>query len=264
MARFYKPKADRAQKLSEQLKKVAADPNFALVGPRGGMAAVKALANFLASYGSKVARLSRTSRGQLLQQDATQDQAMREKAIAAVQANSKKEITEALNKYAQKKINKVALRNILQSTLKRQTLTSAIIGVRGVGNLTDNVLTAVKRQLSKQFAYLDGFLDDIETNGLTQRNYARGWQYANSGWAISQTAARQFNLDQSGKTAIDLEERRRLGGSEHCEDCVALASTEWEPFGTLPVPGEGSVCGSNCRCTMEVRYVNETSPVNQG
>lgn len=274
MARFFKPRQSRAEKITDQLQKVASDPNFQLVGSRGGMAAVKAVANFLASFGSKVARLTKTAKGQLLQQDYTQDQQMRETAIDKLQATSKREIKNALDRYAQGKIDKVALRATLQSTLKRQALTAAIIGVRGVGNLTDNVLTAVKRQLSVQLAYLDGFLETVDNREVTPRGRARAAQYANASWAISQTAARQFNLDTSGVSAVQLEEKRRLGGSEHCEDCLDLAEGDWEPFGSLPVPGQGTVCGSNCRCTLEVRPVQESTkqqslptsenPISQG
>lgn len=256
MARFYESKRDRAEKFVNKLKTIASDPSFNLIGPKGGKAALTAIAKFLAAYGSKVARLNKTARGELLQQTVTQDQNMREKALEQIQATSKREIKNYLEKYNQGKIDKKALRMQLQSILKRQTLTAAVIGVKGVGNLTDNVLTAVKRQLSVQLAYLDGFLEDIETRQLTAKDKARASQYANAVWSIAQTATRQFNLDMSGVSAVQLEERRRLGGAEHCDDCVELADS-WEPFGTLPVPGQGTVCGSNCRCTLEVRPITD-------
>lgn len=54
---------------------------------------------------------------------------------------------------------------------------------------------------------------------------------------------------------VQLQERRRLGPSEHCADCVRYAGQGWQPLGTLPVPGEGSVCSRNCRCSLERQEV---------
>lgn len=261
MARFYKPKRDRAQTFADQLSTV--DPSFGIVGPRGGKKALNALATFLASFGSKVARLTKTAKGKLLQQDATQDQLMRETAVDKLKQSSQRELKNAIERYDQGKIDSRALKNEMTGILKRQTLAAAIIGVRGVGNLTDNVLTAVKRQLAIQLAYLDGFMEDIQTRTITQRDRARADQYANSVWAISQTAARQFNLDTSGISGVQLEEMRKLGGAEHCDDCIEM-SEHWEPIGTLPPIGQGSVCGMSCRCTMIVRPINEeTKQVSQ-
>lgn len=254
MARFYKSKRDRAQRFADQLSTV--DPSFGLVGKRGGKKALNALATFLAAFGSKVARLTKTAKGRLLQQDATQDQLMRETAVDRLRETSQREIKNAIERYNQGKIDNRALKTEMTGILKRQTLAAAIIGVRGVGNLTDNVLTAVKRQLAIQMAYLDGFMEDIQSRTVTQKDRARAAQYANSVWAISQTAARQFNLDASGISGTQLEEMRVLGGAEHCDDCIELAG-EWEPAGQLPPIGQGTVCGMNCRCTIIVRPINE-------
>lgn len=256
MARFRRPSSSRSTKFEDRLNKLDQGNDFALVGSRGGQALVKALSKFLNSIGSKVVRLSGTSRKKLLQQDSTSDQLMREQAIDALNDRSRRQIKAALESYIQEKTDHKALRAQLTGIVKRQTLAAAIIGVRGVGNLTDNVLTAVKRQLSVQLGYLDGFLSDIETRSVTAKDRARAAQYANSNWAISQTAARQFNLDSSGISAAQLEEKRNLGGAEHCDDCIELAG-EWEEFGSLPPIGQGTVCGSNCRCSFEYRQKNE-------
>lgn len=253
MARFFQQVRDKAQKFVDKLRAIT---GIGKQASADSTSPVGALHKFLSSYGPQAARLSRTSRAVLLQQNETQDQQMRSKAIDQIRNTSKREIDNAINKYTQHQIDIKALRSILQTTLKRQALASAIVGVRGVGNLTDNVLLAVKRQLAVQLSYLDGFLEDIQTRTVTQRDRARAAQYANSAWSISQTAARQFNLDTSGTSAVQLEEMRKLGGSEHCDDCIEMAD-HWEPFGTLPPIGQGSVCAMNCRCTMIVRPITE-------
>lgn len=256
MARFINRDKARSQKFSKRIENLETkNPELRITGERGGKSILNTLSDFLASFGSKLIRLSKSSRKQLLRQDPIQNTEMRDKAIAAITAQSQKEIESALDKYSKGKITQKQLRDQFQSTLRRQVLASAVVGVGGIGNLTENVLTAVKKQLVDQMAYLDGFLSDIDGRPINQRDKARARQYANSAWATSQQAARQFILDQNGSSADDLEERRELGGSEHCEDCVAMAEEGWQPFGTLPSPGQGSVCGSNCNCRMIVRQV---------
>jgi hypothetical protein len=64
--------------------------------------------------------------------------------------------------------------------------------------------------------------------------------------------------DAMRATGKQFEERRRLGASEHCIDCVEYYRQGWQPLGVLPVPGQGSVCGTRCRCAMERREVGAT------
>lgn len=54
-------------------------------------------------------------------------------------------------------------------------------------------------------------------------------------------------------------ERRLLGYAEHCDLCVYLSDMGWQPYGTLPIPGQSvrewtrRQCYTNCRCRMERR-----------
>lgn len=50
-------------------------------------------------------------------------------------------------------------------------------------------------------------------------------------------------------------EKRSLGIAEHCSDCIGYHHDGWQMAGTLPVPGTGSQCLSNCKCSMEWREV---------
>lgn len=263
MARFTSRNKARSQKFSDRIEKLEKKaPELRVTGPRGGQSVIKSLSNFLASFGPRLVRLSKSSRKQLLRQEPLENTQMRDKALEVITTQSQKEIKSILDKYSRGKINKDQLRDMFQAVLRRQALASAIVGVGGIGNLTENVLTAVKRELVNQFAYLDGLIEDIEGRPINNRDRSRARQYANSSWAISQQAARQFVLDQNGGSADDLEEMRELGGSEHCDDCVEMAG-EWEPFGTLPPPGQGSVCGSNCNCRMVYRQVTNPTSTQQ-
>lgn len=222
---------------------------------------LKATAKFLAGFGSEVARLNKMSRAALSRRDPAQQASMRAFAIRKLTNETRAAIEATVTQYARGKIPIATLKTNLQAILRRQALAAAVIGVGGVGNLTSNVLAAVQRQLSVQFEKLDGFISSLSERDITQRDRSRANLYANSSHMISQTAQRQFSLDTYGEE--NLEERRFLGGSEHCEDCIAYAAEGWVPAGSLPAPGEGSVCGASCRCTIEVRPVNidQSQPV---
>jgi hypothetical protein len=61
---------------------------------------------------------------------------------------------------------------------------------------------------------------------------------------------------KAGRALIEI---RTLGAAEHCESCVAYHNQGWQEQGVLPVPGEGSECDGNCRCSWDVREVSESA-----
>lgn len=190
----------------------------------------------------------------LQQHDSVEQIKLKQRAIAEVQADTRAELAEALEAYSRGRIKIETFGEIARGALRKEALASAIIGVGGIGNLTENVLTAVNRQLTEQFALLDGFIDQLAastTRDVTAKDRARLNQYANSAFAIASNASRQMQIDTNG--AAQLEERRRLGGGEHCEDCLALEGEGWQPAGTLPPIGQGTVCGNSCRCFFQTR-----------
>lgn len=246
----------RAAKFEGKLRKIIERaPEVVDQASAGASAILSATARLLASFGSETVRLNRLSRQRLNSMDPQQQNKLKTRAIDELQAQTREQIKEVLERYTRGKINVDAVRENMQTVLRRQTLAAAIIGVGGVGNLTENVLTAVRRQLTEQFKLLDGFIDAIADRQPTARDRARAAQFANSAYTISQTAQRQLMIDVN--PGQDLEERRRLGGSEHCEDCIALAEEGWQDAGTLPPPGQGTVCGNSCRCSLETRVKDQ-------
>lgn len=216
---------------------------------------IEGIARYLARLGPGTVRLIKSNEGKLIDRTDARINAIRE-----LQAQAKADLQLDLNRYRDNRIDIETLQRNIQATLRRQTLTAAIIGVGGIGNLTENVLTAIRRQLSVQFKYLDGFIDDIAGRTVTQKDRNRLAQYANAAYAISQTASRQFNLDNNLASVTELEERRRLGGTENCDDCIGYAEDGWQPAGTLPPIGQGSVCNGSCQCYFEVRQRTTDSP----
>lgn len=224
-------------------------------------AVINATAKFLESVGSQVVRLNRISRATLNRLNAAEKVEMRDRAVAIITKQTKEQLRDTIEAYGRGRINLDSLRTRTQEIIRRGALAATVVGVGGVGNVTENTLVAVQRQLSSQFSFLDGFISELSTRELTQRDRARILQYGNSAHTIAQTARRQFSIDIYGDG--ELEERRFLGGAEHCEDCVALAAEGWVPFGTLPPIGEGTVCRENCHCTIVVRQANKSDAQSQ-
>jgi hypothetical protein len=54
-----------------------------------------------------------------------------------------------------------------------------------------------------------------------------------------------------------VSEQRFLNPAEHCDDCKRFAARGRVPVGTLPPPGEDSVCQTNCKCTMKFYKAGE-------
>ena len=66
----------------------------------------------------------------------------------------------------------------------------------------------------------------------------------------------ESDRDAARATGRTYEERRRLSSSEHCPTCLDLAAMSWQPFDTLPIPGNGATeCGGYDKCVLERREV---------
>ena len=110
--------------------------------------------------------------------------------------------------------------------------------------------------IKKQYAYLDQFAKDIESDPAkwkTGRLDNRMKLYNQSGYsALEDFRARDVKI--AGWT----EERRVLGIAESCSGegavpgCIELAGMGWRPIGTLPPIG-AALCSQNCKCHFEYR-----------
>lgn len=263
MANFLTLAGRRLQRLVPLADRLQAAVRKTVLSAPPGQAdvVIKSIARFLSSFGSGVENLMRMSTKKLTTQTPQQQAKMAALAVAQVAAQTKAGLIQALNKYSDGEISLSTLRTQSQALLRRQAVAAAIIGVGGGGNLTENVLTAIRRQLTEQFKSLDGFLTDISGRSVTQRDNSRLALYASAAHSIAQLALRQYSYDTLLNNNDGLEERRLLGGSDQCDDCIELASEGWQPSGTLPAIGQDTVCGSNCRCTFDVRVVSSEDSV---
>lgn len=218
-------------------------------------AVATAMQKFFASFGPRISTLNRQANKQLLEQNEAQTIRMRDAAISELAQSNKIRLREMFENYAQGRINENILRTQAQEVLRTQSLAAAVLGVGGVGNLTENVLLAVQRALTEQFAQLDGFIDDVVGRQITQRDIAALTMFTNNIHSQAMVALRQFSYDTMAADGSSLEERRVLGGSRDCDDCKALANLGWQPGGSLPAIGQGTVCHQYCQCTIQVRPV---------
>lgn len=131
----------------------------------------------------------------------------------------------------------------------RSNATAAIAGKGGFLRMTLQDWGRVVEQVRGEFGYLAQFAQDVADGKLSPAQIAaRASLYSQhaqvSYWQANVSAKRQAGFTQ---------ERRVLGQAEHCPDCVGYAAEGWVPIGSLPAPGDGSVCRANCQCTKEYR-----------
>lgn len=141
---------------------------------------------------------------------------------------------------------------LMRDELRRLNLQNVALGKGGFDRLTFSDYGRAGSQLRDSYARMTNLVRDIQAGRATVPQALNRIQ----GYVLE--ARQQFfhaereTLRESGR---QIEERRILSASEHCRDCVGFARMGWQPLGILPLPGERSVCGRRCRCSMERREI---------
>jgi len=109
---------------------------------------------------------------------------------------------------------------------------------------------AAGRMIRTQYDYLNNFANQIAdgTQALDGRALVRADMYGDAARGTFEESRRRYERLMNG---MELE-RRVLGESDHCPDCLDYAAEDWQPIGTLPAIGD-SVCLTNCHCTFEYK-----------
>jgi hypothetical protein len=126
---------------------------------------------------------------------------------------------------------------------------TAVAANGGFANMSQADYGFVGSEVKKQYQFLQGFADDIVSGKQLVKSgslVARARLYAQAARTSYEQTARRRE-----KRAGEIQERRVLGSADHCPDCVALAAKGWQPIGTLPAIGQGTVCLANCRCSFD-------------
>lgn len=141
---------------------------------------------------------------------------------------------------------------MIRDELRRLTLSNAALGKGGIDRLTWADYGRAGRQLRDSYQRMSNLVSDVEKGRATlpqALNRVQGYVLeARQQFFIAEREA----LRQSGG---QFEERRRLHANESCADCMSYAGMGWQPFGTLPLPGQLSRCRVFCRCTIERREI---------
>lgn len=157
---------------------------------------------------------------------------------------------------------------LMVGEVKRINVAAAMLGIRGLGNITPDALTAITDRTYQQIQKLQQFMLDTYGPNFTQplnlaklseaqfRAYAG--RFASAGRAsstVAQAALMESLMGAGIETGGNMYMRRIARDDDRsCGDCVAYAEAGWvraDGGQTLPPPGVDCACTDNCRCLLE-------------
>jgi len=163
------------------------------------------------------------------------------------------ELTTALH---EGRLSPVAYQSVMRDELRRVHLQNGALGIGGWDRMTSREYGRAGALLREDYARMTNLAQGIARGEVTlPQALNRVHGYVGSARVNFLASEREASRQAAQVRGVNLEERRRLGTSEHCKDCVAYAQMGWQPLGTLPLPGQQSVCSTQCRCSLERREV---------
>lgn len=156
----------------------------------------------------------------------------------------------------EKRISPGIFQEQMRTELRRLHLQNSALGAGGFDRLGPREYGRAGQMLRGDYQRLTNLAQGVvDGNVSLPQALNRVSGYVGTARSNFLHAERDASADGAQRRGVRMEERRRLGASEHCVDCVRYAGLGWQPLGTLPVPGEASVCSRNCRCSLERREV---------
>lgn len=141
----------------------------------------------------------------------------------------------------------------MRTELRRAHLQQRALGAGGWDGLTAQDYGSVGRRLRDDYARIVNLTQGIADGTVSlPQALTRINGYAGSARLEFWEAERQRAQVSAGMALID---KRNLGPSEHCPDCLNYYEQGWQPSGLLPLPTEQSQCSTHCRCTLVSREV---------
>lgn len=146
----------------------------------------------------------------------------------------------------------------MRTEQRRLTLQNSAIGGGGWDRLTSKQFGRAGGDLRGQYAKIAGTAQDITEGKITlAQALARANEYAGAARSHFWQAERETVVRSDSSMVI--VERRVLGSSEHCPDCIELYNKGFQLIGSLPPPGTDTRCRGNCHC----RFVRKEVPASQ-
>lgn len=152
------------------------------------------------------------------------------------------------------------LMNAVTRVLRRAHIQAALAGrqavvqgpIQGVISRVLDFFDPLRGNLSNrligELGYMANFIAEIRSGKLSAAQIEARFQLYAQHLQATYWGAQTDVQKSTGLT----EEMRVLNPGESCPDCVGMAG-RWVPIGTLPEPGENSVCRANCHCTKVYR-----------
>lgn len=165
-------------------------------------------------------------------------------------ADSKQRITAAYQAAINGQMSAVDAQALAITELRNINVQLYALGRGGFASMTPADYTQASQLLQTELQYFRDFSNQMIAGELSQAQIeARLNQYGNHAWQQFWTgkteAMERAGMSESRRIAVD------DGGT--CDDCRYYEAQGWQKIGTLPHPGQQSVCRGNCRCTEEFR-----------
>ena len=139
----------------------------------------------------------------------------------------------------------------MMQQIKSANVAAGALANGGWGNMSNADWGSVGNYIRGQYEYLRNFSQEIAngTQPLDGRFLVRTDMYGDAPNTIYATMQTRSYTEQGYD-----EERRILEDKvSACDDCIDYAAEGWQPIGTLPEPGQDSVCMVRCRCEKVFR-----------
>ena len=149
-------------------------------------------------------------------------------------------------------ISLAAWQTEMMSQIKLSHVASAALANGGFAQMSQADWGATGQLIREQYDFLRNFAREIAdgTQAMDGRALVRSDLYAD---AANTT---YWNMNTRSFTQDGYDEERRILDSDRstsCDDCIEFADEGWQPIGTLPEPGQDSVCMVRCRCRKAYR-----------
>lgn len=155
------------------------------------------------------------------------------------------------------------LQDAVITELKNQHIQAAMLGRGGRDAMTQADYGRLGATLRQEYKFMRRFIEQAANGELSEAQIKNRLKMYSSGVWKSQQAGERSAHKAAGYT----HKRRVLDPSaETCGDCEEYARIGWVPIDdkSLPDPGKGSICKSNCRChwefKIEGRQKRDTAP----
>ncbi|MEO6810626.1 MAG: hypothetical protein ABI353_16035, partial [Isosphaeraceae bacterium] len=141
-------------------------------------------------------------------------------------------------------INTVEWAIRVKASIKAAHTANAAVAAGGWRQLTQSDLGTLGSRLRRVYADLDALEREIGAGAPVDHRTLQRVRH-HIGWSVgTHEAIQRKRAAKAGAT----EEKRILGGKNHCDQCLDYAALGWRPIGFLPGIGEDCACRGNCRC----------------